>query len=55
MALKHVASENNGIDNTPSNFITKEKFAPAQKNEVQIPFKRTSKVPGQKKQHKQLR
>ncbi|XP_065904772.1 uncharacterized protein [Dysidea avara] len=38
----------------PPSFTIKEKFAPAQKNEVQVPFKRTSKVPGQKKQCKQL-
>ena len=32
----------------PLNFVIKEKFAPAQKNEVQIPFKKTSKEPGRK-------
>ena len=55
MALKNVAPENNGTDNMPPSFTIKEKFAPAQKNEVQVPFKRTSKVPGRKKHCKQLR
>ena len=35
VALKNVASENYQTDDMPSNFIIKEKFAPAQKNEIQ--------------------
>ena len=51
-ALKTVTTT---VETKPLNFMIKEKFAPAQKNEVQVPFKKTSKEPGRKKQSKQLR
>lgn len=50
-ALKSVTT----TETKPLNFVIKDKFAPAQKNEVQVPFKKTSKEPGRKKQSKQLR
>ena len=41
-ALKTVTTT---VETKPLNFMIKEKFAPAQKNEVQVPFKKTSKEP----------
>ena len=52
VALNHIAPE---TDDMSTNFTIKEKFPPAQKNEIQVPFKRTSKISGRKKQCKQLR
>lgn len=54
-ALKNVTTADNGMKTKLLNFEIKDKFAPAQKNEVQVPLKKTSKEPGRKKKSKQLR
>lgn len=53
-ALKNVTTADNGMKTKLLNFEIKDKFAPAQKNEVQVPLKKTSKEPGRKKKSKQL-